>query len=218
MLPLKDENPTHITPYATWSLLTINIVIFVWEVMGGVERFIYVTTTFGFVPLRVLIEGDYYTLLTSMFLHGGLLHLLGNMLYLYIFGDNVEDMCGSVVYLVFYLLCGVVASLMHMLTAWGSAIPTVGASGAISGILGAYVVLFPKVRIRTIIILGFIIRPILVPAYWLIGFWFIYQFLLALSAVETGIAYWAHVGGFVAGVVLIKPFARRKHLHPIHLV
>jgi len=155
-------------------------------------------------------------LITSMFLHGGLLHLFGNMLYLYIFGDNIEDMCGHLSFFVFYILSGILASLAFALTAWGSKVPAVGASGAISGVLGGYIVLFPKVRIRTAVTLGWFIRLINVPAYVMIGFWFAYQFLLALATVETGVAYWAHVGGFAAGAALVKVFARRKRYHPMY--
>jgi membrane associated rhomboid family serine protease len=216
LFPVKDENPTCITPYVTWSLIAINILIFIWEIIGGDARFNNIIMTLGFIPARVINDGTYYMFLTSMFLHGGLFHVLGNMLYLYIFGDNIEDMCGRGSYFVFYLLCGVIASLAYMLSAWNSDAPAVGASGAISGVLGAYILLFPRVRIRTVILLGFWILPVSVHAYVLIGLWFIYQLILSLLAVETGIAYWAHIGGFVAGVALIKLFARRKHLHPLH--
>jgi len=155
-------------------------------------------------------------LITSMFLHGGLLHLFGNMLYLYIFGDNIEDMCGHLSFFVFYIFSGILASSAFALTAWGSKVPAVGASGAISGVLGGYIVLFPKVRIKTAVTLGWFIRLINVPAYVMIGFWFAYQFLLALVTVETGVAYWAHVGGFAAGAALVKVFARRKKYHPMY--
>jgi len=157
-------------------------------------------------------------LITSMFLHGGLLHLFGNMLYLYIFGDNIEDMCGHLPFFLFYTVSGITASLAFALTAWGSTVPAVGASGAISGVLGGYMILFPKVRIKTAVTLGWFIRLIYVPAYLMIGMWFAYQFLLALLAVETGVAYWAHIGGFAAGVVLVKVFARRKRYHPMYYV
>jgi len=215
LLPLKDENPSCITPYVTWGLIVVNVIVFIWQIAEGPAHFYYTIMNFGFIPSRVINGGSYYTFLTSMFLHGGLLHLAGNMLYLYIFGDNIEDMCGRGAYLVFYAVCGVAASLTHMLMAWGSEIPAVGASGAISGILGAYMLLFPRVRIRTIVFLGFLIWPISIHAYVLMGFWFIYQFILAFLAFETGVAYWAHIGGFIAGVALIKLFARRRHLHPL---
>ena len=171
---------------------------------------------YGLIPAKVTGGEGYLTFLTSMFLHGGLLHLGGNMLYLYIFGDNIEDMCGHVSYLTFYVLCGIFASILQILSALNSNTPAVGASGAISGVLGAYVLLFPKAKILTAIYFGFLIRILYLPAYVLIGLWFLYQFILALIGLETGVAYWAHIGGFAAGLVLAKTCARRKHYHPLH--
>src|SRR5690606_11903848 len=148
----------------------------------------------------------------SMFMHAGLAHLLGNMLYLWIFGDNVEDSMGGLKYLSFYLIGGVVASLTHILTNPNSQLPTVGASGAIAAVLGAYLILYPQSRVLTIIPFGFFIRMTMVPAIVLLGFWFVLQFfsgLLSVGATEDvgGVAFWAHVGGFVAGVVLARLFA-----------
>jgi membrane associated rhomboid family serine protease len=216
LLPLKDENPISITPFLTWLLIGVNVIVFIFEIAGGAERFNAMVTTFGFVPAKVVDEGAYYMFLTSMFLHGGILHLGGNMLYLYIFGDNIEDLCGHLSYLIFYLVCGFFASLAYMLFAWGSETPAVGASGAISGILGAYVSIFPNVKIKTAIGFGWLIRIVHVPAYVLIGLWFIYQLVLGLLAAETGVAYWAHIGGFAAGVALAKVYARRKRYHPLY--
>lgn len=213
MFPVKDENPSSITPVVTWLLIVSCVSIFVWQFAGDFDRIIL---GYGFTPARIANGEGYYTLITSMFLHGGILHLFGNMLYLYIFGDNVEDMCGHLSFFVFYMLSGVLASLVFALTSWGSTVPAVGASGAISGVLGGYMVLFPKVRIKTAVTLGWFIRLIYVPAYVMIGLWFGYQFLLALLAVETGTAYWAHIGGFAAGVALVKVFARRKRYHPMY--
>jgi len=215
LLPVKDENPLSITPIVTWLLVALCVLVFVWQIAGDFDTIIL---DYGFTPARIANGEGYYTLITSMFLHGGLLHLFGNMLYLYIFGDNIEDMCGHVSFFVFYMLSGILASLAFALTAWSSTVPAVGASGAISGVLGGYMVLFPRVRIKTAVTLGWFIKLIYVPAYVMIGFWFAYQFLLALAAVETGVAYWAHIGGFAAGVVLVKVFARRKRYHPMYYV
>ena len=213
MLPVKDENPSSITPVVTWLFIASCILVFVWQIAEDFDKTIL---DYGFTPARIANGEGYYTLITSMFLHGGLLHLFGNMLYLYIFGDNAEDMCGHFSFFVFYVLSGTLASVVFALTSWGATAPAVGASGAISGVLGGYIVLFPKVRIQTAVTLGWFIRLIHVPAYVMIGMWFAYQFLLALFAVETGVAYWAHIGGFVAGVVLVKVFARRKRYHPMY--
>jgi len=216
LIPVKDENPTSITPLLTWLLIGLNIGVFIWEVTDGVEHFNTIVASYGLIPASVLNKGEYLTLITSIFLHGGWLHLVGNMLYLYIFGDNVEDMCGHLHYLLFYLICGISASAAHIFAEPGSEIPAVGASGAISGVLGAYVVLFPKVRIKTAVTLGWFIHFVSIPAYILVGTWFIYQFLLATLGLEVGVAYWAHVGGFIAGVVLGRAFASRKRYHPMY--
>jgi membrane associated rhomboid family serine protease len=143
------------------------------------------------------------------------MHLGGNMLYLYIFGDNTENMCGHISYLTFYLACGTLASLALFVSDPTPNVPAIGASGAISGILGSYVLLFPRVRILTAVPIGFFVVSI--PAFVTIGFWFVYQFLLAFLAVETGVACWAHIGGFIAGLALGKVFARRRKTHPLHM-
>jgi membrane associated rhomboid family serine protease len=186
-------------------------------VLGGSQRYESTIQTYGFVPALVQKNSDqYYRFITSMFLHGGLIHLGGNMLYLYIFGDNLEDMCGHLSYLIFYLICGISASLLFMASAWDSTMPAIGASGAISGVLSGYVILFPKVRVMTAIPVGFFIRVVHVPAFVMISLWFVYQFLLAITGAETTVAYWAHVGGFLAGLVFVRVFARRKHYHPLY--
>jgi len=215
MFPLKDENPSSILPYVNWLLILLSIVIFIWQLTGGSAHYESVVENYGLSPSRIMLGGAYYTFLTSMFLHGDLLHIGGNMLYLYIFGDNVEDMCGHASYLAFYLICGFFASVAYILTSWGSTVPAIGASGAISGVLGAYIILFPKARILTAVPLGFGIRLVRIPAYLAIGVWFIYQFLLAFIGTESGVAYWAHIGGFVVGLALAKAFAGRRHRHPM---
>jgi len=215
MIPLGDENPTRIIPIITWALIITNVAIFLWEILIDPRLSAQMIQTFGFVPSAIVRQGTYYTFLTSMFLHGGILHLAGNMLYLYVFGDNVEDLCGHVPYLTFYLICGFAGSLLHLVSDWGSTIPSIGASGAISGLLGAYVYLFPSVRIRTAITFGIFVRLVRLPAYFLIGFWFLYQLVLGLLATDASVAYWAHVGGFIAGLGLARVLARRREAHPL---
>jgi len=214
MLPLGDDNPTRITPIITWSLIIINIIVFIWEMLLDPRMYELAIQKYGFVPSLVTNGKAYYTFLTSMFLHGGILHIAGNMWYLHVFGDNVEDLCGYAPYLALYLVCGFAGSLFQLAAEWGSTIPSIGASGAISGILGAYVYLFPNVRIRTAITWGFFIRITRLPAYVLIGFWFLYQVVLGVLAADASVAYAAHVGGFIAGLALARVFVRRREMHP----
>jgi membrane associated rhomboid family serine protease len=156
------------------------------------------------------------TVLTSMFMHGGWIHLLGNMWFLWIFGNNIEDAMGHARFAVFYLVCGVIAALTQVLVDPHSAVPMVGASGAISGVMGAYVLLFPRVRVHTLVWLGFFVTTVTLPAYLMLGYWFAYQLLLGtvgvLAQVEGGTAFWAHIGGFLAGMALIKLFATQEYL------
>jgi membrane associated rhomboid family serine protease len=213
MLPLGDENPTRLTPVINWSIVATCILVFLWQSSLGSAHFMYTLVTFGLVPAKVISGTGQHTFMTNIFLHGGWSHLLGNMLFLWIFGDNIEDCCGHFRYLAFYLACGVIASAFWMLTAWGSSYPAVGASGAISGVLGAYFILYPSARIRTLVGAGFFWRVVRVPAYAMIGLWFVYQLLLAFIPLNTGVAYWAHVGGFIAGIVLariIRPKLRKS--------
>ncbi|MEM2902440.1 MAG: rhomboid family intramembrane serine protease [Candidatus Bathyarchaeia archaeon] len=212
---MKDDNPSCIFPAVNWAIITSCFIIFIIQVSSGLG-FKQMVETYGLNPYKVVHGGAYYTFFTSMFLHGGLIHLAGNMLYLYIFGDNIEDMCGHGLYLLFYLTCGIIASATYLFTSWNLDLPAIGASGAISGILGGYVRRFPKARILTAIPYIFIIRVVWAPAYLIIGIWFLYQFILAFIAPETGVAYWAHIGGFIAGLILADAFTRRKHLHPLH--
>jgi len=216
LIPLRDENPSSITPLVNWGIVASCIAVFLWQMYSGENQYASIIYKYGFIPENLLDPSFSYTLITSMFLHGGLLHLGGNMLYLYIFGDNVEDMCGHTSYLAFYLVCGVLASFAFYLSDPASNVPAIGASGAISGVLGAYVLLFPRARILTAVPIGPFIRVIHIPAFIMIGFWFVYQFLLAFLALETGVAYWAHIGGFVAGLALGKIFARKRRAHPLY--
>lgn len=207
MFPLKDENPSSRFPYVNIALIVINIAIFVLTLLTG--TFESTIELYGMRPIEVLAGKRLETLFISMFLHGGILHILGNMLYLYIFGDNVEDALGHGKFLAFYLGTGVIASLIHALTDPSSEIPTIGASGAISGVLGAYLVLYPRARVYTAVGIYLFWRIIMVPAIFFLGFWFLLQVFSAsvtwLTGISEGVAYWAHIGGFVAGALLILP-------------
>lgn len=213
MLPLGDENPVRLTPYVNWILIGGCVLIFLWQVSGGSSHFISTLYLYGLVPARLLSGDGYHTFVTSIFLHGGWTHLLGNMLFLHIFGDNIEDVCGHLRYIAFYIVSGAAASALWLFTAWGAQYPAVGASGAISGVMGAYFIMFPGARIRTLVSLGFFWQVVRVPAYTMIGLWFVYQFMLALIPINMGVAYWAHVGGFIAGIALagvFKPALRSR--------
>jgi len=231
MLPLKDDQPRYSTPYVNGFLIGLNILIFLFQwfqIMtdpGGAARF---ERTFGEVPAHLaafLAGSSRYTLpavvvpfFTSMFLHGSWMHVLGNMWWLFIFGDNVEDYLGHFQYLVFYLLSGLIAMATQVAIYPHSTVPTVGASGAIAGVLGAYFVLYPRARVLT----WFIVFVLYLPAWIVLGEWFALQFLNGAQALSMahvgrdvgGVAFWAHVGGFVAGVVMIKLFPERRRRYP----
>jgi len=222
MFPLKDTVRAREVPLVNWLLIAANVFAFLvetWLGPRGLERFVW---ALGVVPARFLDHlalREVLTIFTSMFLHGGWFHLISNMWALYLFGDNVEDRMGHFRYLVFYLLTGTVASLTHIFFNPGSRIPTVGASGAISGVLGAYLVLFPTARVVTLVPLWFFFPWFVeIPALIYLGMWFISQLfngLFALAAPSVigtygGVAWWAHVGGFVAGLLLVKVFERRR--------
>jgi membrane associated rhomboid family serine protease len=224
VIPLRDTVRTEGWPFVTWALITINVWMFLYELALGPELESFVET-FGFVPARYFLlaqlEPDnwaarYLPLLTSMFLHGGWAHLIGNMLYLWIFGDNVEDRLGHLRYLAFYLLTGLGAALAHAYLHPDSVIPTVGASGAISGVLGGYLVLLPHARVITLIpLLFFFVDIVELPAVLYLGFWFVMQFAsgafaMVLAGDAAGVAWWAHVGGFVAGMTLAQVIRRRR--------
>jgi rhomboid family protein len=215
VIPLRDDNPTRSTPIITVLLIVANVAVFLLQLAGG-DR---LTLAFAMIPRDVLQEGRWYTLVSSMFLHGGWVHLLSNMLYLWIFGNNVEDSLGKVRYLFFYFACGAAAGLVHLGINSHSGIPTVGASGAIAGVLGGYIVLFPHARVATLIFLGFLgfIREL--PAQIVLGIWFLIQLVngifgsgmaLGRGGGDTGgVAVWAHVGGFLAGYLLIRVLGSR---------
>ena len=215
MLPLKDLNRSSTTPHANRLLLIANIIIFavLWLSSQNIfldERFSNtVSNEFIMVPNEIIHGQRLYTLITSMFMHAGWIHLLGNMLYLYVFGDNVEDAFGHLSYLLFYIICGLAAAFAHIMSLMNPAdfdMPVLGASGAISGVLGAYVVLYPKARIVSLV--GYVILPI--PAILFLGFWFVMQWLYGFFDASGGVAYWAHVGGFIAGMILALTFGLRR--------
>ncbi len=221
MFPLYDENPTRITPYLTYGLIGINIFVFLHEMSLSSTELQQFFQLYAVVPreLSASFQGlavgqevpEWATLITSQFLHGGWWHLISNMLFLWVFGNNIEDRLGHVKYLIFYLSCGIFAGLCQWFIGMNSAIPSLGASGAISGVLGAYAIRFPQARVVTLAFLGFFITTLRIPALILIGFFFIQNIVSGVASlqaaanmsVETGgVAYWAHIGGFVAGFVL----------------
>jgi len=211
MIPLKDINPTRTFPFVNIALILVNVVVFVYQVTLAPHAYKVFVLANATVPARIpaFLAGHTSAqlalepLFTSMFLHGGWMHLLGNMLFLYIFGDNVEDVFGHVGYLFFYVFCGIGSGLIHVLFNWHSAIPALGASGAISGVMGAYAVYFPHNKILTF----FFIFLIPIPAIFILGYWFLLQFLAAiypqgLTGAPAGVAIWAHIGGFLMGVLI----------------
>ncbi len=215
MIPIKDDIPSSRFPAVNTSLIVICAAAFLAELgLGeGLQQFIVAR---GIVPARLLAlgAGDWDTLVTSMFLHGGWAHFIGNMLYLFIFGDNVEDAMGHVRYLLFYLVCGITAGWVHVLSGPSSTVPTIGASGAIAGVLGAYLALYPRAGVLTVIPLGFFIRIVRVPAVVVLGFWIVLQVIMGLVSLplahagQGGTAWFAHIGGFLAGLALVKLLAR----------
>jgi membrane associated rhomboid family serine protease len=222
MIPLKDDNPSRITPIVSYGLIASCVLVFLWQMSLGAEGAQAAVYALGVIPAVLLgdaqlppeieIVGPWASVVTSMFLHGGLLHLLGNMLYLWIFGDNVEDSMGHVRFIAFYVLCGVAAVLAQALPDPSSQVPMIGASGAISGILGAYLLLFPHARILVLIPMGFVMHSTRLPAMWVLLLWFALQFLsnLMQGAGGGGVAFRAHIGGFVAGMALIALFKHRN--------
>jgi len=221
MFPIHDDNPVRITPYVTYALIAACVLVFLWQVSHDPRGQQAIAYGLGMVPavffgdrtlppeLAMVPTG--LTLVTSMFLHGGFMHLLGNMLYLWIFGNNIEDAMGHGRFIVFYLLSGTAAALAQGLPNPDSVIPMIGASGAISGVLGAYLLLYPHARVMVAIPFGFFIHTVYVPAVVVLGLWFLIQILSSLNAnpEEGGVAWFAHIGGFVAGLVLI-PFFRHR--------
>jgi membrane associated rhomboid family serine protease len=215
MIPLKDENPSKTFPFVNTLLIVLNACIFAYQTFWFPGKPHVLFLRLGFIPYEITHLKDIYppawvplilTVLTALFLHGGWLHFTGNMLYLWIFGDNVEDKLGHFKYLAFYMTCGVIASFAHALFNISSKVPTIGASGAIAGVLGAYVILFPGARIKTLIILIFLIQVVRIPAVLLLGYWILIQVVSGLGThgvqAGTGVAWFAHIGGFACGLAL----------------
>lgn len=219
MLPLSDDNRGRRTqPIVTWGLIAVNIVIFAYQTMlNEWEHWVFLND-WAVIPARISMTENLHTLVTSAFLHGSWFHLGSNMLFLWIFGDNVEDVLGHVKYLIFYLVSAAAGGLAQVLVSSDSLVPMVGASGAVSGLLAAYILLFPNGRIRTLLILGFFIIVRMLPAWMMIGYWFLLQLIsgvLSLGQPDTGggVAFWAHIGGFVAGLLLVRPLSNKGRLH-----
>ncbi|MGM0420422.1 MAG: rhomboid family intramembrane serine protease [Bacillota bacterium] len=217
MLPLRDNVPRKKTPVITVIIIVINVLIFIFQATMGpnvLREFIY---TYGLTPQLFIndLTGNIYTPLTSMFLHGGIVHLVGNMWILALFGDNVEDRMGSFSYLSFYLLSGLVAGFVQLFFNAGSSLPTIGASGAVAGIMAAYVFLFPLARVVTLIPIFFFPYIVSLPALVFIGIWLLTQIyygtaVIAFQGAAGGVAWWAHIGGFVFGAIFYRFFLRKK--------
>ena len=237
MFPYKDENPTELTPVVTLGIIAVNAMVWLLvQGLGADEPLARSVCQLGLIPGEVLrtvppgtsvplgpgvhcvltAEPHWSTVLTSMFMHGGWFHIIGNMWFLWVFGNNIEDSMGHARFVVFYLLCGVAAAAAQMVVAPRSVVPMVGASGAISGVMGAYTLLYPRVRVHTLVTLGFFVTTVTLPAYVMLGYWFVLQLLMgavgALSPTEGGVAVWAHVGGFLTGLLLVKLFANPEFL------
>jgi len=230
MIPIRDDQPRFSTPFVNYFIVALNALAFFYELSiqtqghRALDRFVY---KFGVVPTHVEVElahlnlaGVFLPILTSMFLHCSWLHIIGNMWVLWIFGDNIEDHIGHFFYLIFYLVSGFAAAFTHILLNLGSNIPSVGASGAIAGVMGAYFVLYPRARVLTLVPLILFFTVWWLPAWIVLGYWFVIQFLsgAATSVAYTsqtggGVAFWAHVGGFVAGIVMINVFPERPRRH-----
>ena len=209
MIPLRDVIPSRTTPVVTIALIVLNVIVFFHEQTLGEYTYRRFVMTYGLVPATF----DWVSVFTSMFVHGGWEHIIGNMLFLWIFGDNVEDRMGHGRFIVFYVLCGVTAALVQTAFNPDSAIPMIGASGAVSGVLGAYILMFPHSRVLTLLPIFFFVQIIEVPAVILLGFWFVMQLLSGLGSLTRpeaggGVAFWAHAAGFLAGMVLIGVFKK----------
>ena len=221
MIPIRDHIPTRRPAVVTIAFIAVNVVVFLFQwsaqASGGYEALEAIVSQWGVTPYRITQDpgvASLLTLLTSQFLHGGFMHLIGNMLYMWIFGNNVEDSMGRGGFVLFYLLCGALAGLAQVLADTKSMVPAIGASGAVAGVLGGYIVLFPRARVDTLIAFGYYMRLRPVPAYVVIGLWFVLQLLnsvLSFGVGQTGgVAWFAHIGGFVAGFLLIRVFAQGR--------
>ena len=231
MFPLRDENPSHHPPYVTWALIALNAASWILlQGLGQEPKLAASVCTLGLIPGELLgtaapgttiplgegisctltDQANWLTPLSSMFMHGGWMHIIGNMWFLYVFGDNVEDAMGRARFLLFYVACGLAAAAAQVFANPASAVPMVGASGAIGGVMGAYAVMYPHARIDVLFIFGFFVRVIPISALMMLGYWFAIQLVSgSVSRVDAGVAFWAHVGGFAAGALLSLPFRNR---------
>jgi len=221
MIPLRDTQPSRTTPIVTVGIIVANVLVFLYQV--SLDRFSvnHLIAEYGVIPDRL----HALSLVTSMFLHGGWMHVIGNMWFLWIYGDNVEDVLGHARYLLFYLLAGVAAALLQVALSWDSRVPMIGASGAIAGVMGAYLIKFPRARVLTLIPVFVFFTTVEVPAVFILLYWFVIQFFSGVGSIgyshlsQGGVAWFAHIGGFVAGMILIlvmgtrDPYARRRDLH-----
>ncbi|MCL3881129.1 rhomboid family intramembrane serine protease [Marivita sp. GX14005] len=214
MFPIRDHNPSRGTPLVTYALIAANVLLFLsyLPLMQDERALMAFYFDWALIPALISQGEGWGGFLTSMFLHGGWLHLIGNMLFLFIFGDNLEDEMGHLGFLAFYIACGIGAGLVHYFSAPGSPVPTVGASGAIAGVMGGYLLLFPKARVDILIIIVFIIRIFPIPAWIMLAVWFALQLFggFGSAADQGGIAYWAHIGGFAIGLGLTLPIWLRR--------
>lgn len=242
MFPIRDDNPQILTPVATYGIIVLNALVWVFaQGLGSEPSLSRSVCTLGLIPGELLhtlpagaafplsptsacvVSGTpaWHTALTSMFLHGGWFHILSNMWFMWIFGNNVEDAMGHVRFVLFYVLCGLAAAALQVVSDPNSGVPMVGASGAIGGVMGAYVLLYPRVHVHLLVIFGFYVTTVAVPAVMMLGYWFLLQLIGgfgSLGSAGGGVAFWAHIGGFVAGLVLIVLFRDRRLLarHPYH--
>jgi len=232
VFPLRDNVPTSITPYITYGLIGANIGIFLYQLTLNQQQLQEFFYSAAVVPCQLSgnIVGrcpiptpqqlpEWMTLISSQFLHGGFLHIAGNMLFLWIFGNNVEDRLGHIKFLIFYLTCGVLAALSQWFFSPNSTIPSLGASGAIAGVMGAYILRYPQARVLTLVFLGFFVTTLQIPAVFFLGLWFVQQALYGIASLQVpsnigmesgGVAYWAHAGGFVFGAILAPMFGLLK--------
>jgi len=242
MFPIRDDNPHFMTPYATYAIIALNVAAWVLLQGFGTEPALSASVCrLGLIPGELLqtvqpgtrlpigpntfceigSESTWYTVLTSMFMHGGWFHIIGNMWFLWIFGNNVEDSMGHVRFVIFYLLCGFAAAAAQVLADPASPVPMVGASGAIGGVMGAYILLYPRVHVHMLVFLGLFVTTVAVPAFLMLGYWLLIQVISGFASIGAeggGVAFWAHVGGFVAGAVLVGLFKdpRLVARHPYH--
>ncbi len=212
MIPLRDTQPSYTFPFVTVAIIALNVLAFLYEFTMDPYEFNFFIAHHGVIPARL----QWVDVLTSIFLHGGWLHLIGNMWFLWIYGDNVEDILGHAQYLVFYLLCGLAATMVHVVFNADSSAPTIGASGAIAGVMGAYVVKFPHSKITTLVLVVVFITTMEIPAYLILLYWFVIQFFSGVGSMghshlsQGGVAWFAHIGGFLAGVALILVMRTRE--------